>query len=216
MIGYPKIETLYNRNPENMKQVIVGELRDPSFGLVDRWLVTEKIDGTNIRIGLEPVVSSGGWDRVEYGGRTDDAQTPPFLLKMLQERFPADVVSAAFDPDTRAVIFGEGYGPKIQKGGGDYADEVGFIVFDVAVINPTGRLWWLNWPDVCDVAEKIGAPTVPVLGLMSTVEAVEAARGSSVTAVREREREGIVARTDPLLMMRNGERLVWKMKGRDL
>lgn len=214
-IEYPKIETLFNRDPDNMKRVVIGDLRMEEFGLVNQWMVTEKIDGTNVRVILEPDGS------VRFGGRTGNAQMPVHLLDKLNELFPAEKVSAAFDPGTNAVIFGEGYGPKIQKGGGDYADEPSFIAFDVAVISqksfPT-KIWWLNWDDVVDVANKLDVPTVPVLDFgVSLTEASEYAtsRLSSI-AVREKECEGIVCRTDPLLFTRSGKRLMWKLKARDI
>ena len=39
---------------------------------------------------------------------------------------------------------------------------------------------------------------------------------ANVENYTERLHEGIVARTDPLLFMRDGRRLMWKMKVRDL
>lgn len=207
---YPKIETVFNRDPADMKRVRVGEWRDPAFRLVSHWLLTEKIDGTNIRLHLKD-------GAVIVSGRTDDTQTPNFLMHALQAAFPAEKVAAAFEPNAQAIIYGEGYGPKIQKGGGCYRDTPGFIVFDVAVLTPT-RVWWLDWPAVCDVAGKIGAPTVPVIAEAATVdEAVRLCRASiaSKAAATARTAEGVVARTVPGLLMRNGARLVWKLKARD-
>lgn len=219
---YPKIETLYER--ENATHFVVdGKLRLPEFGLASRWLVTEKIDGTNVRI----ILAQGGEANlspspsVVYRGRTDAAQMPPALLDMLRERFPAEKVLAAFDPGTDAVIYGEGYGPKIQKGGGNYRSDPGFRVFDVVVFGSHGRLWWLNWGQMEDVARKIGTETVPVIAKDVTLsEAVEYVVHRSDVASLEKgddtvPQEGIVARTDPLLFMRNGQRLVWKLKKRD-
>lgn len=210
MIEYPKIETVYDRNPADMKHVILGDLRDPAFGLVDRWLVTEKVDGMNVRVILED-------GKVRFGGRTDDAQMPLFLLDRLAELLPAEQVSAAFDPGTKAVVFGEGYGPKIQKGGGDYAAEPSFVVFDVAVVAPD-RVWWLNWRDVIDVARKLNVPHVPILAANASIEdALKLVTcHSKIATVNERRQEGIVCRTDPLLFTRSGHRLVWKLKERDL
>ena len=49
MTSYPKIQTLWKRDKE-MGKVIEGELSKPEFDNIKNWLVTEKIDGTNIRI----------------------------------------------------------------------------------------------------------------------------------------------------------------------
>lgn len=209
MRPYPKIETLYNRNPENMKRVVMGDLRDPAFGLVDTWLVTEKVDGTNVRVNIAP-------DGVTFGGRTDNAQMPMPLHAYLTATFPADKLAGAFEPGVTATLYGEGYGAKIQKAGGNYRPDPAFRLFDVRVGD-----WWLNWPDVESVAAKLGIATVPVLGVnFTTDEAIECVGAFSEVAQAESGtpffQEGVVCRTDPLLLMRNGHRLVWKLKGGDL
>lgn len=207
---YPKIETLFDRDPANMKRVVVGKLRDSAFGLVDKWLVTEKIDGTNVRVTLT------GEGDVRFGGRTDNAQMPMPLLTYLTEAFPADLLTAAFDEGVTATLYGEGYGPKVQSGGW-YRADMRFRLFDVRVGD-----WWLNWKDVEDVATKLGILTVPVIGRnVSTSTAITLVRSGSHVALEEggdrtRAQEGVVCRTDPLLLMRNGKRLIWKLKGRDL
>lgn len=229
---YPKIETLYDRDPDTFK-VIPGRLRCPEFGLVSKWLVTEKIDGTNIRVHLTCACqgycsdcgSTGGCviaPRVKFQGRTDNAQTPPFLLEELQRMFPVDKVQAAFDPGVNVTLFGEGYGARIQKGGGDYREGVSFRLFDV-VVHDENRNWWLTWDNVEDVAEKLGINTVPVLTRGENLEqAAKFVSGLSSVALMEkvkgpiRAHEGIVAQTDPLLFDRRGHRVVWKLKARDL
>ncbi len=222
---YPKIETLYDRDPQTFK-VIPDRLRLPEFDLVKRWLVTEKIDGTNIRIILKK--SAVPTDGIFYRGRTDDAQMPAFLLEMLKERFPYDKVAAAFEPDTDAIIFGEGYGPKIQKAGGNYRKDPGFRIFDVVVFgggpgSDWPKAWWLNWASVEDVARKIGVETVPVLIWEAELfEAMAAFRDApSHVALFENdnaklEMEGVVARTDPLLFTRNGRRVILETEGAGL
>lgn len=217
-MDYPKIETLYDRDEKTHK--VTGRYRLPEFAIPSKWLVTEKIDGTNVRIVLHPPGEQPG--SVTYGGRTESAQMPVHLVNMLQARFTYEVVSAAFDPDTRAIIYGEGYGPKIQKGS-DYRSDVGFRVFDVVVFGQGGRPWWLNFSDVVNVAHNIGADTVPVLAEgVSLAEAVGRVNLLSAVAREEKQsdttlvQEGIVCRTDPLLFCRTGERLMWKLKVRDL
>lgn len=215
MLEYPKIETLYVRDLETHK-VIDGELRRPEFAIPRTWHVTEKVDGTNVRLILDNTPS------VSYRGRTDAAQMPPFLLDMLQGRFPLPIVAAAFEPLTTAIIFGEGYGPRIQKGGGNYTSIVSFRVFDVAVLGDDNRWRWLSWGGVTDIARKIGADTVPVLYESATLQQALSlvVVGSHVARVENSSaptivQEGIVARTDPLLFMGDGRRLTFKLKGRD-
>lgn len=205
---YPKIETLYERDE---KFRVMDKLRLPEFAAVGRWLVTEKVDGTNVRVFLD---SDG---TVRFGGRTARAQMPTFLLDYLQRTFTADRFDKAFDLGVTAILFGEGYGPKIQKGG-NYRGDVAFRLFDVLIRGE--RDWWLNWDNVEDIAEKLGISTVPVLARDVGLEvALGCLRKGSQVALREGGnevmQEGIVARTDPLLFMRNGHRLMWKLKDKD-
>jgi len=226
MTKYPKIETLYNRDKKTFK--VTGEIRCPEFLLINQWILTEKIDGTNVRVMLEPD------GRVHFEGRTDRAQMPPFLLTKLQEMFPEELVQNAFEQDDiglwpSVVCYGEGYGERIQKGGGNYRKGVSFRLFDVRVGD-----WWLNWESVEDVAKKLNIKTVPFLtsivdwlphsiGELNSLFFSEQ-RGQnepgSIVALEECgktdvQAEGIVAHTDPLLFDRRGRRVMWKLKYKD-
>lgn len=47
---YPKINTLWKREEEaNKSRIIIGEYALEECGLIKKWQVQEKIDGTNIR-----------------------------------------------------------------------------------------------------------------------------------------------------------------------
>ncbi|MEA3446494.1 MAG: RNA ligase family protein, partial [Bacteroidota bacterium] len=113
MKEYHKIQTVFLRSPESRyKNLMEGEWALPEFeALKDiEWVWTEKIDGTNIRI---------MWDGkiVRFGGKTDNAQIPVFLLNVLQDTFTAEKMNAVFPDATNVCLYGEGYGAKIQKGG---------------------------------------------------------------------------------------------------
>ena len=96
---YPKVDTLYTRDDNH---VITNVIRRPEFLVPAEWLVTEKIDGTNIRVSLEsaPMCAcgdSGSCDScvkqewvMRINGRNDNSQIPPNLLKHLQETFTLD------------------------------------------------------------------------------------------------------------------------------
>jgi ATP-dependent RNA circularization protein (DNA/RNA ligase family) len=224
-VEYPKIETAFDRDLQTFK-VVPGKVRRPEFGLPRRWLVTEKIDGTNVRVTID---TGGEVDpegnvapaRVCFQGRTDKAQLPPFLAERLREMFPLPLVAQAFEPMTTAVLFGEGYGARIQKGGGNYREGVSFRLFDVVVFGREGRPWWLNWKDMKDIAWKLGIQAVPVVGEAEEFwYAAGLASGPSLVAQEdggnpETQREGVVCRTDPLLFMRDGRPLMWKLKEKD-
>lgn len=212
MIEYPKIETLYNRDPAAFT-VKADEFRLPEFGNVRTWLVTEKIDGTNIRVHFDG-------ERVRFGGRTDRAQIPVPLLNVLSDLLTVERMAAALP--NGGTLFGEGYGPKIQKGGGNYRGSPGFRLFDVRVGD-----WWLRWDDVRDVATKLSIHTAPALtrtldgedlpvseaGLRNVLAHSLVAR--SEAGRDDIEPEGIVARSYPELLSRRGDRLMWKLKYSD-
>lgn len=208
---YPKIETLFARDEKF--RVIPDRFRCREFEVVNSWHVEEKIDGTNIRVALRPD------DTVFVGGRTDDAQMAPALYDCLRATFPADRLMPAFREkgNPLAVLFGEGYGPKIQKGGG-YSDRIRFRLFDVLIVNDEGR-WWLARQDVATIAMRLGVEHAPLLGIsLTTEQAVEMVRGRSCIDDEGGtgcDREGIIARADPLLLDRMGHRVMWKLKAKD-
>lgn len=212
---YPKINTLFKRDEKN--HIILDEFTTPEFEYLknNEWECTEKIDGTNIRIELEPD-GIGGFV-LNYKGRTDEAQIPKHLYKKLQELFPIEkMISAFVDPDHEPVpvtIFGEGYGVKIQKGGNYIPDDVNFILFDVRF----GK-WWFNRESLENVAEKLGIDIVPFIGFMTIPEAIEYVKKgfkSTIAENKDYDAEGLVLKTPTGLLARNGERLITKIKTKD-
>ena len=230
-IEYPKIETLFDRGDDFA--VDEARLRLPEFMLVSEWLVTEKVDGTNVRVVLD---NEGGADslkgRVRFYGRTADAQMPTFLLSYLSDTFTYECLRAAFPwwgisptitwmPESAPVVtlYGEGYGPKIQGAGGNYRPKdagVSFRLFDVRV-----GAKWLDWHNVVSVALRMGIQTVPDLGFYTPKQAVSLAKGFPSSVANHENggavfpAEGIVARTDPSLYLWDGRRLMWKLKAKD-
>jgi len=225
---YGKIETLFNRDKATFKVIVDRDsFRLPEFGLVNRWIITEKVDGTNIRIEYWPrrlkvgdaiLVEPGSEDEVLVKGRTDNADLPPFLLDSINELVTLEKLQSTFDQDAPVVLYGEGYGARIQKGGGSYREGTSFRLFDVRVGD-----WWLNWENVEGVAASLGIKVVPSIGgPMDVAEAMERLSSfeSSLVAFEDGGKqdlrpEGIVARTNPLLFTRKGERLMWKIKHKD-
>ncbi|OQX03017.1 MAG: hypothetical protein BWK80_56635 [Desulfobacteraceae bacterium IS3] len=215
MTEYPKIETLYNRDEKTFK-VLIDKLRMAEFGNIRRWHITEKVDGTNVRIFLLPDGS------VSYYGRSDNAQMHEKLREYLHETFPSEKLRPAFDAakENQIVLFGEGYGAKIQKGG-SYRKGMAFRLFDVLV----GQ-WWLEPAAISDVAAKLNILTAPYIGEIENLpqsaddlKAILGNDGKSTVAIQDGgtgvRAEGIVARTSPMLFTRRGGRLMWKLKFSD-
>jgi hypothetical protein len=207
---YGKIETLYVRDDKTFK-VHVGELKNRTYSLLKTWHWTEKVDGTNIRC----VYQNGS---LVFSGKTDNAQIHADLMNWLWKNITVEKMRAVFpDEDgvpADAVVYGEGYGAGIQKGGGDYSPEKKMIVFDVLV----GGKWWLSYENVVDVAKKLGLEVVPSFGEMTLEEATEFVRKgfkSKCAANSEKDAEGLVGRPLETLFDKKGHRLITKIKTKD-
>jgi ATP-dependent RNA circularization protein (DNA/RNA ligase family) len=206
MREYHKIQTIYKRDPAtNMKTLLEGQFSEEAFAYLARndWRFTEKVDGTNIRV----MVQGGS---VRFGGKTDDAQIPAFLVDRLQQRFlpQTEALNAQF-PDG-ACLYGEGYGARIQKGGGNYRADQDFVLFDVKVGD-----WWLQHEAVTDIARQFQLDAVPLIGNGTLYDAVELARVGIRSTWGDFEAEGLVARPRMELKTRGGQRIIAKIKSRD-
>lgn len=213
---YHKIETLYERDEKTFK-VKPGVFKNPTYTLLKEWEFTEKIDGTNIRCIWEHAID-GGVDApgrppsLRFGGKSDNAQIHADLVKWLYENVTIEKMQSIF-PGVDAVIYGEGYGAGIQKGGG-YSPTKKLIVFDVLV---DGQ-WWLNDENMRDVAIKLGLDAVPYIGKMTLEAATELVRvgfPSRIAVVASTQAEGVVGRPQETLFDKKGHRLIVKLKTKD-
>lgn len=210
MREYHKIETLFERDMEGNKKLIDGKFRNPVVEYLkdNEWIFTEKVDGTNVRV---------HWDghNVILGGRTDSAQMPVFLMYALNDKFMGTVNEQIFEQKfgaTPVTFYGEGYGAKIQKGGGNYRDDVGFILFDVKV----GDIW-LERENVEEIAKSFGIDAVPIVLAGTIQQAVDfvKTKPKSVLAKKEMEMEGLVGTPKVRIFDHRNERIIVKVKVRD-
>jgi len=209
MKPYHKIQTVWSRDPDNKyKTLLDGVWSRPEFEYLKdcRWEFTEKVDGTNIRV---------GWDarrKVEFGGRTDNAQIPAQLYSRLTQLFGAQQTTARIFADNDEVtLYGEGYGAKIQKGGGNYIPNgVSFVLFDVMV----GDVW-LSRKDVRDVADQLDIRVVPPVGSGTLADAVAFVRSQPMSTWGLFPAEGIVCKPAVELSDRMGRRIITKIKAKD-
>ncbi len=204
---YPKIMAPYVRFIDGpyRNKFNTGAWARPEFGLLAglEWTWTEKVDGTNVRV---------IWDgyRVSFGGRTDDAQMPVVLIDTLRDMFPEELMEQSFG-STAVVLYGEGYGPKINKGGGNYGAAPSFVLFDVKI----GE-WWLRPVDTRDIATKLGIAHVPCVLTGSVFEAIDlVARRGLTSQWGNFPAEGIVGQPPEGLLTRGGERILMKVKTKD-
>lgn len=187
MREYPKTENLFERD-DATKKLIVGQYRNPWVPQIKDWLVTEKIDGTNVRLMLW-----GGPDgfTAEFRGRSDVASLP-----ISKGKTEADLVNEIWgyeevplcnllvraldqiEPEREDTlwamcVYGELHGPGIQKIGGSYGPRKTIRVFDVkthrmqrademaAYVPSSG--YWRPWSDVQRAAAALGLYAAPQL-----------------------------------------------------
>ena len=211
MKKYHKIETIYSRDNEGTKKLLPGVFRDPTIKFLqfNNWEWTEKVDGTNIRI---------YWNghTVTFGGRTDNAQIPAPLVNRLNELFGGPVNEEIFEQcfgENEIILFGEGYGAGIQKGGGNYiSNGVDFILFDVLIGDN-----YQSRKTVEAIAKLFNIRVVPIVGVGNLMRAVEFVQShpNSEIAEKTREMEGIVCRPEMELRDRCGNRIIVKIKWED-
>ncbi len=205
------------RDTKNNNTIIEGKLSKPEFSIIKEWHLFEKIHGVNTRI-IADMNPQGRIINITYAGRTDSAQMSKELSAYLKKTFTPGKFQATFKPKFtkseephtyRIVLYGEGYGAKIQKGGGKYRKDCAFILFDVWIDN-----WWLNQENVKDIAEKLGIKSAPFIGIFSMSKAVQYVKSNPKSTVAQEDMvmEGIVAKTNPPLLFRSGDPVMWKLK----
>ncbi len=205
MLEYHKIQTVYLRDPENTyKTLLEGQFAIPAFEYLknNTWVFTEKVDGTNIRV-------TWNGESVEFAGKTDRADIPKRLREKLHEMFAPDVFLACDVP--ALTLYGEGYGARIQKGGGSYIpDGCSFILFDVMI----GGLW-LERHNVEDIAHNLEIQVVPIVGQGTLFDAVDMVKSGYESRLRETPPEGMVMRPEVEMLDRRGVRIISKVKIHD-
>lgn len=209
MKEYHKIETPFERDVNGTKKLIIGQFRNKAVEFLKdcQWSWTEKIDGTNIRI---------IWDghRVSFRGRTDAAQLHPSLLDKLNEYFGGPTNEEMFEQlfgEKEIVLYGEGYGDKIQAAGKKYLpDSVDFILFDVRCYD---RYWDRSCVD--GIAKSFGCRSIPVVftgTLQEAIDYVKTQPKSLIANDKDLIMEGLVGTPVVPLLDNSGGRIITKVK----
>ena len=207
MKEYEKIETIFERDMEGTKKLIEGNYRNKTVQFIKDcwWQFTEKIDGTNIRV---------CWNghEVEFRGRTDRAQIPKRLAEYLDNTFATPEAEQMFEQlfgDKEVILFGEGYGAGIQKGG-NYRPDQSFILFDVCVED-----LYLERHNVEDIATAFGIDVVPIVLEGDIDNAIDFVRSNPDSTMGTAKMEGVVGRPSVEVKDRRGNRIIVKIKYRD-
>lgn len=207
MVEYNKIETIFERDMTGSKKLIMGKFRNKTVEYLSKntWVFTEKIDGTNIRV---------HWDghKVEFGGRTDRSNIPASLVNVLNQMFGGQENEELFEQkfgDNDVILFGEGYGAKIQKGE-LYRNDVSFILFDV-MINGI----YLERENIEDIATAFAIDVVPIIGEGTLEDGVNIVLKKPMSTIGSAQMGGIVARPKIEMKDRLGRRIIVKIKVKD-
>ena len=207
---YTKIETLFNRSLEGTKKLIPGDWRSETFEFLkdNEWIGTEKIDGTNIRI---------IWDgyTISFAGRTNKAQIPSFLLDYLNEKFNNSETEQIFEQlfgEKQVILFGEGYGNRIQKVGHLYRHDNAFILFDVYMNDAD---LWLKRDAIEDIAKAFDIEVAPIVFKGTLEEAITYVKSRPQSTIGTAPMEGIVCKPAVDILTRTKERVIVKIKVHD-
>lgn len=210
MNKYTKIETLFERDTKGTKKLIEGKWRNPTVEYLKdaAWICTEKIDGTNIGI---------VWDghSVSFQGRTERAQIPEHLANKLNKLFGGNENEELFEQkfgENRVILFGEGYGAKIQNGEDYIPDDCSFILFDVYI--PEKDIW-LNRESIEAIAKTFNIDVVPVVMTGTLPEAIGFVKTRPKSTIGTANMEGLVCK--PLLNIydHNHKRIIVKIRVED-
>jgi len=216
---YHKINSLFKRDERN--RFMIGEWSTPELGFLADcpWQWTEKVDGTNIRLLLQMDADGVNW--TEYRGRTDNAQFSKPLIDALESIINdsafQDRAVKTFIGDqggtgpADVILFGEGYGAGIQKGGA-YRDTPGFILFDVLI---DGQ-WWMTPENMRNIGGNLGLDVVPFVGEFSIHDAIELVQSIGFKSEWDGvQPEGLVGVPSAPLFDRRKRRIVTKVKVKD-
>jgi len=219
---YPKIQSIFKRDEKTHK------FREGDWSLLEfkylkdcQWVFTEKIDGMNIRIiwqpnppielqgkTLENVVCTS--PDLFFRGRTDKCKGLP---KNLQARLDSIFTIDRFmkvSPDRPMILYGEGYGAGIQKGGRYIANGQDFILFDVLVDDV-----WLSRKDARGIASSFGIDCAPIVEQGTIQDAVNLIKSGLKSQWGDFLAEGLVLKTLWDLQDRYGHRIITKIKHKD-
>ena len=226
MNPYPKIASVYKRyeSGPNKGKFVIGQWADPVFEYLKdlTWVWKEKVDGTNIRVQYWANVETSTMfqvvPRVEVKGKTDKAQRIEPLYSIAEKMFPPEWFQEHFDPGVDVCLYGEGYGAGIQKGG-KYRPDQSFVLFDIKIGH-----WWLQNDAMADIARAGNIDHIPALCQFSLMKAIEKVKWGIIShwdsftkagSPKLYDMEGLVGQPLIPLNMRNGQRVITKIKTKD-
>ena len=206
---YHKINSVFKRDGKG-RFTDEFSCKEYAMLLSASWMFYEKIDGTNIRIMYNPEKKE-----VEFRGRTDNAQIPPHLLKYLQTTITIEKLDA-LGIDKPFILYGEGFGHKIQNGGLYFPNEKGAVAIALFDIWINGV--FLTKENVCDIAGKLDVDCVQFVAGGPLIDAIMVFKENKKIFSHYNPElliEGVVGTPCYDLRTRTGERIITKLKYKD-
>ncbi len=141
---------------------------------------------------------------------------PHILHEKLEVIFSTGKINELTDKNgefiDEVILYGEGYGARIQKGGGNYIkDGVSFVLFDIKIGN-----WWMRREAIEEMAKILGIDVVPIVGKGTLPEAVSLIKSKTLKSKwGDFLLEGIVLKPEIEMRDRAGRRILTKLKHKD-
>lgn len=210
MTTYHKIQSIFKRDPATKhKTFLTGQYTRWEFKYLRHaeWVGTEKIHGTNMRI---------IWDgeKVEFRGRSDNADIHKDLMSYLENKYTIELMTEVFgtNHEEPMVLYGEGCGAGIQKGGGGYSQTKTFIMFDIFIGG-----YWLSDNDMRGIGVQLETEVTPIAFEGTLRDAIwKCEQGfESYYGPDGFEAEGLVLRPALELRTQDGQRVITKIKCKD-
>lgn len=205
MNKYHKIQSVYKRDPATKYKTFLNEYSLPAFEALEgiEWQAYEKIDGMNIRL----IFANGGF---ELRGKSDAAMIPPGLLKTFENWKLSEVVEKFMqynDKDNKVLcLYGEGFGPGIQRGG-HYGEDVQMCIFDAMVDDK-----FLSQRTVEEIAASLDLETAPLISTGSLKKLVDETATGVESTFGNFIMEGYICRPKIDLFDCFGNRMITKVK----
>ncbi len=162
-----------------------------AFRTGEEVVVTEKIDGTNCRVGLvEGEFMAGSHEVRRKRPAPDDRTTNLYWYPLLSLPGVTALLESYRATARRAILFGEVFGAKVQDFDYGRRNRIDFLAFDLAV---DGR--YVDFDDFARVCGRHGVATAPVVyrGPFSA-EAIRREADAQSAVGGDRYREGVVVR----------------------
>ena len=177
------------------------------------WIVTEKIDGTNIRIIIDKDKN------VHFGSRklilNPEDKSSKIFMDCVADVNVNKLIEYFKEVESTVVIYGEGYGAGIQKGG-IYSPVKNFRVFDIRIGDAYQD--WEFIEKVCIANQLNMVPKLLISSSLNYSTCTSILSNFKKTMILDGdggEPEGVVFKFNPTLLNKYGERLIFKVKFKD-